>query len=223
MTRSPFERQHGGDFVNSDGSVKVPRAVARVAACAVAVAALAACSSSPDPHERAQKERSAVLPVAKQLRDRLNSAGVGWTASILGDYEACGSNDPLANSSGDGMVQYTAQQLTLPFTHEVTFPTFARQVLEALKAAGWQLRQVNGPSDKARYYAGPHDGLDLRLVEFDDEQGAGPGGSFHPTATVYVSGKCFDAGSSAHDLIQRGAIDNVHSPIPTTTPVPQYS
>jgi hypothetical protein len=194
-----------------------------VAACAVVAAVLAACSSSPDPNTQAQKEQSAVLPVAKQLRDQLSGAGVGWTASIIGDYEACGTNDPLATSSGDSMIQYTAQQLTLPFSHEVSFPTFARQVVEALNASGWQLRQVTGPSDQGRYYAGQHGGLDLRLVGLNDEQGAGPNASFHTTATIYVSGKCFDAGSSAHDFMQRGAIDNVHSPIPTTTPVPKYS
>jgi len=202
----------------------LPRAVARVAAVAVAVAFLAAaCSSSPDPNDQAQKERSAVLPAANQLRDQLNGAGVGWTASITGDYEACGTNDPLASSKSDSMVQYTAQQETLPFSHEVTFPDFAGQVVEALNAAGWKLRPATGPSDQARYYTGQHGGFDLRLVELNDEQGAGPNASFHPTATAYVSGSCFDAGSSAHDFMQRGAIDNVHSPIPTATPTSKYS
>jgi hypothetical protein len=60
-------------------------------------------------------------------------------------------------------------------------------------------------------------------VEFNDAQGAGPGGSFHPTATTYVSGSCFNAGSSAQNLIKQGAVDNVTAPIPTATPTPKYS
>jgi hypothetical protein len=191
--------------------------VALVVACTAVVAVVAGCSSSPDPNDQARQERSAVLPAAEQLRDQLKRTGVGWTALVLGDYESCGSNDPLATSSGKTMVQYTASQETLPFSHAVSFPVFAGRVITTITAAGWKPRPVTGPSAQARYYAGQRGGLDLRLVEFDDEQGAGPHGSFHPTATVYVSGSCFDAGSSAHDFIQRGAIDSVHSPIPTAT------
>jgi hypothetical protein len=189
------------------------RTVALLAVCVV----LAGCSSSPDPNDLARQERSAVLPAARQLRAQLNGARVGWTASIIGDYEACGTNDPLATGDGDTLVQYTAQQETLPFSHATAFPVFAGQVITALDAAGWKLRPVTGPSDQGHYYAGRHGGLDLRLVEVDDQQGAGPNASFHPLATSYVSGHCFDAGTSAHDLLQRGAIDNLHFPIPTTT------
>jgi hypothetical protein len=199
------------------------RATARMAACAVAVAVLAACSSSPDPTAQAGQERSAVLPVAKELRSQLAGAGVSWTASIVGDYEACGVNDPLATSQGSGMLQYTARQLMTPFSPEVPFPTFARQVVAAVNAAGWHLRPVGQSSDASSYYAGQRDGLDLRLVEFNDAQGAGPGGAFHQTATIYVSGNCFDAGSSAHDLTSQGTVDNVHEPSPATTPIPKSS
>jgi hypothetical protein len=199
------------------------RAVAWAGACAVAAgtalagAALAGCSSSPGPAAQAQAERSAVLPVAKQLRGQVAGAGVGWTASILGDYEACGVNDPLATSRGGSMLQYTARQLTTPFSSAVSFATFARQVVAAVNAAGWQLRPVGGPSDQGRYYAGRRDGFDLRLVEFNDTQGLGP------TATIYVSGSCFDAGSSAQSFVKQGAVDNVTEPRPTSTPTPRYS
>jgi hypothetical protein len=206
-----------------DATARLPRAIARVAACAAAAVVLAACSSSPSATEQAQKERAAVLPAAKQLHSQVVSAGVGWTALLLGDYQACGANDPLATSKGSSMLQYTAQQLMTPFSHAVSFETFARQVVETVNAAGWHLRPVAGPSGQGRYYAGQRGGFDLRVVEFNDEQGVGPGGSYHPTATLYVSGPCFDAGSSAHDLVQQGAVDNVHSPVPTTTPVPKYS
>ena len=184
----------------------------------VGTAALAGgCSSSPSPAAQAQAERSAVLPAAKQLRGQVDRAGVGWTASILGDYEACGVNDPLATGKGAGMLQYTARQLMTPFSHAVSVATLGRQIVEAVNAAGWQLRPVGGPSDQARYYVGRRDGFDLRLVEFNDEQGLGP------TATVYVSGSCFDAGSSAQGLIKQGAVDNVTEARPTATPTPKYS
>jgi hypothetical protein len=199
-----------------------PRTGAWAGACAVAAgvalagAALAGCSSSPGPAAQAQAERSAVLPVAKQLRGQVAGAGVGWTASILGDYEACGVNDPLATSRGGSMLQYTARQLTTPFSSAVSFATFARQVVAAVNAAGWQLRPVGGPSDQGRYYAGRRDAFDLRLVEFNDTQGLGP------TATIYVSGSCFDAGSSAQSFVKQGAVDNVTEPRPTSTPTPRY-
>lgn len=212
-------------MVNRTSATRPPsraRAIAQVAVCAVVGAVLAACSSSPSPATQAQTERSAVLPAAKQLHGQLVGAGVGWTALILGDYEQCGENDPLATGQGDS-IQYTAQQLMTPFSHAVSFETFSRQIVEAVNAAGWHLRPVTGPSDQARYYAGQHGGFDLRLVELNDAQGAGPGGSFHPTATTYVSGSCFNAGSSAQNLIQQGAVDNVTAPIPTATPTPKFS
>lgn len=201
----------------ADHPLSRTRAIAWLGAWVVAGAALAACSSSPDPAAQAQTQRSAVLPAAKQLRGQLAGAGVGWTAVILGEYEACGENDPLATGQGASMVQYTARQLMTPFSHAVSFAAFSRQVVEAVDAAGWQLRQVTGPSDQGRYYAGRHGGLALRLVEFNDEQGLGP------TATIYVSGNCFDAGSSAQGLIKQGPVDNVTGPRPTSTPAPRYS
>jgi hypothetical protein len=205
------------DRAGSAGPPSRTRAVAWMGACTVAGAALAGCSSSPGPAAQAQAERSAVLPVARQLHGQLTGAGVGWTAGILGDYEACGVNDPLATDRGASMLQYTARQLMTPFSHAVSFATFGRQVVEAVNAAGWQLRPVTGPSDQGRYYAGQRDGFDLRLVAFNDEQGLGP------TATIYVSGSCFDAGSSAQGLVKQGAVDNVTEPHPTATPAPKYS
>jgi hypothetical protein len=158
-----------------------------------------------------------VLPAAKQLRGQLASAGVSWTAEILGDYQQCGVNDPLATGRGDNALQYTAQQLMTSYDHTVTFAVFSRQVVEAVNAFGWKLRPVPGPSSQARYYVGQRDGVHLRLVQQDVNSGLGP------QATIWLSGSCFDAGSSATDLMEKGPGDTVKEPRPTSTPVPKYS
>jgi hypothetical protein len=90
-------------------------------------------------------------------------------------------------------------------------------VAEALNGIGWALRQTASGSSPATYYTGHRDGTDLRLVELDNQPGLGP------TATIFVSGACFDAGSSAQQLRGEGSVDNVAEPRPTATPVPRYS
>ena len=196
------------------------RAVALLASAvvgAVACAVLAGCSSGPDAQAQAQAKRSAVLPAAKKLYSQVTSSGVGWIGTILGGYETCGTDDPLATPSNDNSLQYTAQELMTPYSRSVAYPVFRRQVVEALNGIGWALRQTASGSSPATYYTGHRDGTDLRLVELDNQPGLGP------TATIFLSGGCFDAGSSAQQLRGQGSVDNVAEPRPTATPAPRYS
>jgi hypothetical protein len=188
-------------------------AVAGAAACAM----LAGCSSGPDAQAQAQTQRAAVLPAAKKLYSQVTATGVGWIGTILGGYETCGTDDPLASPSDDNSLQYTAQELMTPFSKSFPYPTFQRQVVEALNGIGWKLRQAASGSGPATYYTGQRDGIDLRLIELDSQPGLGP------TATVFLSGACFDAGSSAQQLRQKGSVDNIDEPRPTATPTPEYS
>ena len=184
---------------------------------AVACAVLSGCSSGPDAQAQAQTQRSAVLPAAKKLYSQVTAAGVGWIGTILGGYETCGTDDPLATPSNDNSLQYTTQELMTPFSRTTAYPVFRRQVVEALDGIGWALRQTASGSSPATYYTGHRDGTDLRLVELDNQPGLGP------TATIFLSGGCFDAGSSAQQLRGKGSVDNVTEPRPAATPTPKYS
>ena len=195
------------------GLARVAAAVACIAACA----ALTGCSSGPDAQAQGQTQRDAVLPAAKTLHSQLTATGVGWIGSITGSYLACGSNDTLATPSNGSSIQYTAQELMTPYRKSTAYSTFQRQVVEALKAIGWSLTPSAGGSSEATYYTGHRDNTDLRLIELDQNPGLGP------TATIFLSSACYDAGSSAQQLIGKGAVDNIHEPIPTTTPVPKFS
>ena len=188
-----------------------------VTGAAVACAVLAGCSSGPDAQAQAQTQRAAVLPVAKKLYSQVTATGVGWIGTILGGYETCGTNDPLATPSSDSSLQYTAQELMTPFSRSAPYPVFQRQVVEALNGTGWGLRQTPSGSSPAAYYTGHRDGTDLRLVELDNQPGLGP------TATIFLSGGCFDAGSSAQQLRGKGSVDNVIEPRPAATPTSKYS
>jgi hypothetical protein len=199
---------------------RLSSAAGAAAGCAVLGAVLAACSSAPSASgvsQQASGARAAVLPAAEQVRAQLVNAGVGWTAAIIGNFEACGEDDPLATHRGTGMLQYTASELMTPFSHGVPFATFARQVVAALNAAGWSPHERT-PAQAGTYeYSGSHGGLDLYLVEVYDQQSLGS------TATVDVSGGCFDAGSAANSYIGPGPRDDIREPQPTTTPTPRYS
>jgi hypothetical protein len=184
---------------------------------AAACAALAGCSAGPGAQAQAQAQRSAVLPAAKKLYSQVTATGVGWIGSIVGGYETCGTDDPLATPSNDNSLQYTAQELMTPYSGSVAYPVFRRQVVEALNGIGWGLRQTASGSSPATYYTGQRDGTDLRLVELDSQPGLGA------TATIFVSGACFDAGSSTQQLRGQGSVDNVAEPRPTATPTPRYS
>lgn len=188
-------------------------AVVGAAACAL----LTGCSSSPDAQSQGQAQRDAVLPVAKTLYSEVSATGVGWIGTIVGGYEACGTDDPLASPSNDNSVQYTAQELMTPFSRSTPYPTFQRQVVAALNGIGWGLKPASGPLGAATYYTGHRDGADLRLIEVDNQRGLGP------TATIFLSGTCFDAGSSASQLTGKGSVDNINEPRPTATPTPKYS
>jgi len=188
-------------------------AVAGAAACGV----LAGCSSGPGPQAQARAQRSAVLPVAKKLYSQVTATGVGWIGSIIGGYETCGTDDPLATRSNGNSLQYTAQELMTPYNSSVAYPVFRRQVAEALDGIGWGLRQTASGTSPATYYTGHRDGIDLRVVEFDNQPGLGS------TATIFLSGPCFDAGSSAQQLRGNGSTDNITEPHPTATPSPRYS
>ena len=188
-------------------------AVAGAAACGV----LAGCSSGPGAQAQARAQRSAVLPVAKKLYSQVTATGVGWIGSIVGGYETCGTDDPLATPSNGNSLQYTAQELMTPYNSSVAYPVFRRQVAEALDGIGWGLRQTASGTSPATYYTGHRDGIDLRVVEFDNQPGLGS------TATIFLSGPCFDAGSSAQQLRGNGSTDNITEPHPTATPTPRYT
>ena len=169
-----------------------------LAACAVGCAVLAACSSSsPSTQAQAQAERAAVMPAARALYGQVTSDGVAWTAVITGSYALCRTDDPLATSSGFNSVQYTASALMGPFDSRIAYTTFSRQVVEALNAAGWDLKPATGASSQASYYNGRRNGLDLWLIEFDDQPSPGQ------TATIFLSGSCFTAGAATEQLLDR--------------------
>jgi hypothetical protein len=196
------------------------RAVTSAAAACAALAGcalLAGCASGPSAQALGQASRSVALPVAKQLYSQVTATGVGWIGTIVGDYETCGTNDPLVSPSGGSSLQYTAQELLTPFSRGTAYPLFQRQVVEALNGIGWDLRPVAGQPGAATYYTGQHDHADLRLIEINNQQGLGP------TATIFVSDPCFDAGSSAQQLLGKGSTDNISEPHPTATPTPRYS
>ena len=188
-----------------------------VMACAIACVALAGCSSSSsDAQSTGQAERAKVIPAAKQVYDQLSTAGVAWAGGIVGGYETCGTDDPLATPGSSTSLQYTVSQQMGPFSKSVSYDTFKRQVVEALNAEGWQLHPVAGSAAQATYYAGHRGGFDLRLIEQQQP-------TFGSTATAYVSGSCFDAGSSAQQLISKSPDYNLSEPTPTATPTPKYS
>ena len=199
-------------------AVAAKRGRLAVVACAVACAALAGCSSSSssDAQSAGQAERAKVIPAAKQVHDQLSAAGVAWAGGIVGGYETCGTDDPLATPGSSTSLQYTASQQMGPFSKSVSYSTFKRQVVEALNAEGWQLHPVAGSAAQATYYAGHRGGFDLRLIEQQQP-------TFGSTATAYVSGSCFDAGSSAQQLISKSPDYNLSEPTPTATPTPKYS
>jgi hypothetical protein len=192
-------------------------AVVAVAGCSSAATSTPAATSTAAAPSQAQAERSAVLPVAKHIYAQVTGGGVGWSAVITGGYENCGTNDPLAASPGSGTLQYTATELMTPYSHAVSYTTFSRQVVEVLTAAGLTLRQQSSAAAGTSDYTARDSGLDLRLVEYNDQ------GSLGPTATIYLSGQCFDAGSAAQHLLQESPVDQLHEPRPTSTPTPKYS
>lgn len=182
---------------------------------------VAGCSSSPAATAPAQVKagRAAVLSVADKFISQIAATGVAWSGGATGGYQECGANDPLASPATDSSLQYTAQELLAPFSPAVGYPVFKRQVAAALNGLGWSLKPVTGGSSPATYYTGRHGNTDLRVIELDEPNGLGP------TATVYFSGACFNAGSSAsaqHYLSGSPDFDS-RNPRPTTTPVPRYS
>jgi hypothetical protein len=192
------------------------------AVCALGLAVLAGCSSSPNAGQQAHTERAAVLPAAKHLYQQVVDAGTGWTATIMGSYWPCGTNDPLATGQGTDMVQYTAEELISPFNVRIAFASFSRQVVQTLDGAGWDLRSRSGPSDLAHYYAGRHGGFDLWLILLVNQQ-TPPQSVLRDTATIDISGSCFNAGSTATSLTARGPADQISEPRPTATPTPRNS
>jgi hypothetical protein len=164
---------------------------------------------------QAQTERAAVLPVAKNVYGQLTGAGVGWSAVIAGGYEACGTDDPLATSSGNGVLQYTATELMTPYSHAVSLATFTRQVRETLTAAGLAL-SAHTSTAGVSYYTARDGSMDVRLDPYGQQ-------SLGPTVTIDVSGQCFDAGSAALHMMQDSPVDQVHEPRPSATPTPKYS
>jgi hypothetical protein len=185
------------------------------AAAAAGCALLAACSSGPSAasvSQQAATARAAALPAAKQLHAQVASGGVGWSAAIIGDYENCGEDDPQAANQGTGMLQYTASELMIPFDRKTPLATFTRQVTEVLNAAGWKL----SPQAGGAAYAGHSAGFDLRVV-------AGDRPTLGPTADVFLSGACFNAGSAASSYIGPSPRDDIPQPRPTVTPSPRYS
>ncbi len=179
-------------------------------------AALAGCSSSPSAQATAQAEQAKVLPAARQLYAQVSASGVAWIGSIIGGYVDCGTYDPQSTPASGTSVQYTASEEMSPFSRSAAYSIFKRQVVEALDGAGWHLRPVTGSTAAASYYVGQRDGFDLRLVEAELP-------TIGAQATTYVSGSCFDAGSSAQQLTGKGTDYSASEPKPTATPTPRYS
>lgn len=191
------------------GSATPLACMAISAACLMA----AGCSSSPSAQAQAQAQRAVVFPVAKRLYTQLTGAGIGYISTIIGGYYVCDPDDPTATAISYSSVQYSAEELMTPFSRNFPYATFRRQVVEALNANGWKLRPGTGSSRDASYYNGHLDGANLRLIETDSEN---PG--LGPSADLFVSGDCFNAGSSALQLGKQGQVDYINEPRPTATP-----
>ena len=192
-----------------------------LAGAGAAVTLAAGCSSSSSAASPAQVKagRAAVLAVADKFVPQIAATGVAWSGGLTGGYQECGANDPRASPASSNSLQYTVQELLTAFSSKVSYPVFKRQVAEALNGLGWQLKPVAGGSSPATYYAGHRGSTDLRVIELDETQSIGP------SATVYFSDACFDAGSgsAAEQYLSHSPDFDGGAPRPTTTPTPRYS
>jgi hypothetical protein len=184
-----------------------------VASCA----ALAGCSSGPSPSDQAQTSRASVLAAAKNVHGELSGVRTAWSALITGGLFLCGASDELATGKGPNAVQYTAtQEWTLLKKGSVPLATLGYDIVQKLDAAGWHLRSAPTPnpeSPAAATYAGRRNGLDVRLLEINDNPGLGA------VVSIDVSASCFNADSSSAAVkLMHGYIDDIEEPRPSSAP-----
>jgi hypothetical protein len=182
--------------------------------CAVTCAALAGCSSGPSPSQQAQASRAPVLSAAKDVYHDVYDAHIGWSGTIIGGISLCGTYDVLATGKGSDFLQYATTQEFTPLARGVGQAKFGQQVIQKLDGEGWHLRSAPAPNPAHPIptYAGQHDGLTLQLTEFQD-----PG--FGPTVTIDVNANCFNAGSSALQIMRKDVNeDQINEPRPSSTP-----
>jgi len=180
--------------------------------------ALAACSSGPSPTQQARSSRTSAMTAAKTIHRQLSSVGTAFSAEITGGLFLCGSSDAHAVRRGPNAVQYTAtQEWTLVKKGSEPLATLGRSIVQKLDAAGWQLRTAPTPnpeSPAAASYTGRRDGLDMRLLEINNNPGLGG------LVTIDVSASCFDTGSdsAAVKFMDTYGGDNIREPRPSATP-----
>jgi hypothetical protein len=182
-------------------------------------AALAGCSSGSSPSKQAQTSRASVLAAAKNVHSELSGVRTAWSAVITGGLFLCGASDELATGKGPNELQYTAsQEWTLLKKGSVPLATLGSDIVRKLEAAGWRLRSAPAPnpeSPAAATYVGRRNGLDVRLLEINDNPGLGAVVSFD------VSASCFSADSSSAAVkLMHGYNDDVEEPRPSATPSP---
>jgi hypothetical protein len=199
--------------------------VSRVAALSmvtVSCAALAACSSGPPPGQQAQSSRASALAAAKNVHSELSGVRIAWNAVIAGGLFLCGTSDGLATSKGPNAVQYTASQdWTLLKKGSVPLTTLGHDIVQKLAAAGWHLRSAPTPNPEspvAATYVGRRNGLDMRLLEMNNNPGLGA------LVSIDVSASCFNAGSSSSAVkLMDGYQENIEEPRPSSAPLSRRS
>jgi hypothetical protein len=193
-----------------------------LSAAVIACAALAGCSSPSPADKQIAAERSAVLPVAMRIYEQLYGAHVAWGYDIQGLPALCGVGDPLAPSTSNlSEIQYSTEQIALPYAagnlsyYSLRPPMIATQfapmVIQELEAHGWKLRLLSKSGTNPTYTYGVRSGgLDI-VVDISQEA------ADVPTANLQVSGACFNAGSSAGQMINnpKSNTDTVTVPHPS--------
>lgn len=182
-------------------------------------AALAGCSSGPSPSKQAQTSRTSVLAAAKNVHTDLSGVPTAFSAVITGGLFLCGASDELATGKGPNALQYTAsQEWTLIKKGSVPLATLGSDIVRKMDAAGWRLRSAPAPnpeSPAAATYVGRRKGLDVRLLEINDNQGLGA------IVHIDVSASCFNADSSSAAVkLMREYNENIEEPRPSSTPSP---
>jgi hypothetical protein len=194
--------------------------VGRVAALGlitVAGFALAACSSGPSPAQQARSSRTSTMTAAKNVHGELSSVRTVFSAEITGGLFLCGTSDAHAAGKGPHAVQYTAsQEWTLVKKGSEPLATLGQAIVQKLDAAGWHLRTAPTPNPEApaaASYTGRRDGLDMRLLEMNNNPGLGA------LVSIDVSASCFDTGSdsAAVKFMDTYGGDNIREPRPSAT------
>ncbi len=187
--------------------------VAGLGLTALSCAVLAACSSGPSPAQQARSSRASVMAAGKDVHGQLGRVSSAFNAEISGRLYSCGTYQRSPAGNGPHALQYTAtEDWTLVKRGSEPLSELGRNVVQTLDAAGWNLRSAPTPNPAhpaAATYAGQRDGLNMEVLETNDNPGLGA------LVTVFINGKCFDAGSSSASVtFMTGYDQDIREPRP---------